>query len=337
VTTRRQALKITAVAGVSLAFGGTAVSGLLRLARLKQVRATRTRMGTRVTVTVVHPDEGAARSMVDAAFAEMERLEDILSRHRRGTALDRLNRDGSLEGAPEELLTVLRASQEFSALSSGAFDSTVEPVLALYEADVWGSGRLPAAEEVQAALALVDYRQVEIDGHDVRLGRPGMAITLDGIAKGFIVDRTVAVLTEAGAERVMVEAAGDVASSGTDAELDGWRLAIQDPRDASGVLGIVRMDGGGMATSGDYIESFTDDRTLHHILDPRTGRSPGAVSGATVIAPSAMTADALSTTVLVLGPERGLALVEKLDGVEGLVVTKTGEILTSSGFAGRLA
>jgi thiamine biosynthesis lipoprotein len=337
VTTRRQALKITAIAGISVAFGGGIASGLLRLARLKQVRATRTRMGTRVTVTVVHPDESTARSMVDAAFAEMERLEDILSRHRHGTALDRLNREGVLPNAPDELLTVLRASREYSILSSGAFDSTVAPVLTLYEKDVWGANELPEDADVEAALALVDYREVHIDGHDVRLGRPGMAVTLDGIAKGFIVDRTVDVLTAAGAERVMVEAAGDVASSGSDAEEDGWRLGIQDPRDASGILGVVRLDRGGVATSGDYVQSFSDDLSLHHILDPRTGRSPADISGATVMAPSAMEADALSTAVLVLGPERGLPLLERLDGVEGLLVTKAGKLLPSSGFTRRLA
>jgi len=332
VTTRRQALRITAVAGLGLAFGGAITAGLVRMSGLRRVRATRTQMGMRVTVTAIHPDVELARSMVEDAFTEIERLEGIFSHHRPGTALDQLNRTGVIHGAPDELLTVLVTARRFSELTGGAFDPTVAPVLALYEREFNASGGLPAAAEIDEALALVDYRAVVIHEGTVRLDKPGMALTLDGVAKGFIVDRAAAGLLAAGAERVMVEAGGDVASSGKPGGgFDGWQLAVQDPREANRVLGVLTIDGEGVSTSGDYIHTFSDDRKAHHVVDPRTGRSPDGASAATIIAPTAMEADALSTGVLVLGPTEGVSLLDRLDGVEGLIIAKDGHGVRSAG------
>jgi thiamine biosynthesis lipoprotein len=289
-------------------------------------------MGMRVTVTAMHPDVALARSIVEDAFGEIERLESIFSRHRPGTPLDQLNRTGILHGAPQELLTVLAAARRFSELTDGAFDPTVAPLLSLYEREFTASGKLPPEADIDKALALVDYRAVIIEQGTVRLVKPGMALTLDGVAKGFIVDRAAAGLLAAGAERVMVEAGGDVASTGRPGDgFDGWQLAIQDPREANGVLGVLTIDGEGVSTSGDYVHTFSDDREAHHIVDPRTGRSPDDASSATIIAPTAMEADALSTSVLVLGPTEGVALLDRLDGVEGLIVTKDGTAVRSAG------
>ncbi len=331
--TRRQVLKITAVAGVSLAFGGTVTAGLLRLAGLRRVSSTRTQMGTRVTVTVIHPDAAVARSLVTTAFDEMARLEGILSRHQRGTAVDRLNREGILHDSPPELLHLLNESRRYSEMTDGAFDSTIAPLLQLYETTATHSGRVPEKSELEKARSLVGYRELYIDGSVVAFGEPGMAITLDGIAKGYIVDLTAQALVSGGTDEVMVEAGGDVASVGGDATSDGWRFALQDPRDSKGILGVVQLRDGGVATSGDYMQTFGEDLTLHHILDPRTGRSPEHTSGVTVIAPTAMEADALSTSVFVLGPIEGLELLDRLEGPEGLIISKEQETFATKGFA----
>ena len=330
---RRQVLKITAVAGVSVALGGGVVAGLLRLAGLERVSSTRTQMGTLVTVTVIHPDGRVARELVETAFGEMARLEGILSRHLPGTALARLNREGILHDAPHELLHLLNESRRYSELTDGAFDSTVGPLLHLYEASARAEGRAPEPSEIEAALALVDYREVRASGSTLSLGRPGMAVTLDGIAKGYIVDRAAEALVGGGAEGVMVEAGGDVATVGAAGGAEGWRLAVQDPRDVGGVLGVVRLRNEGVATSGDYMQAFTADLSLHHIIDPRTGRSPELTSGVTVVAPNAMEADALSTSVFILGPVVGMELLDGLEGREGLLVTKKRETHTTDGFA----
>jgi thiamine biosynthesis lipoprotein len=329
---RRQALRITAVVGVSFALGGSGAAALLRRAGLHRVSVTDTRMGTSVTVTLVHPDAAAARGMIRSTFAEMERLEALLSRHRSDTPVSRLGRDGLVREAPPELLEILQRSLDVATMTDGAFDVTVAPVLDLYRERFHELGTAPSRVEVEDALALVGYRGVRIENRLVTLERPGMAITLDGIAKGYVVDRAVATLVSAGAERVMVEAGGDLATRGRGPDDESWRVAIQDPHHSTGSLGVLRLHGQGVASSGDYVQAFTQDRRLHHLLDPRTGRSPDHTSGVTVTAPTAMDADALSTAAFVVGPAKGLDLLEGLEGVEGLIVTKDGDALRTRGF-----
>ena len=327
--TRREALRILAVAGVSVGVGGPALAALVRSGALRRVSSTRTRMGTLVTLTVLHSDAAAGRRMVGSAFDEMERLEGLLSRHRPSTPLARLNREGAIEPAPPELREVLEHARSTSRASGGAFDVTVLPLLALHEASFAEHGAPPTDREVEAARARVGYRGLRVEGERVWLEEPGMAVTLDGIAKGYIVDRTLARLREEGAERAMVDGGGDVAA--TEGPAGGWPVDVRHPRRPDRSLGRLRLDGTGVATSGDYMQAFTADRRHHHLVDPRTGRSPEGVSSVTVIAPSALEADALSTAALVLGPEPGHAFLEARPGVEGLVVTKGGERLRTGG------
>jgi thiamine biosynthesis lipoprotein len=334
---RREALRITAVAGVGLALGGGLLASVLRQAGLHRARVTRVQLGTLVTITAVHPDPVAAREMVDAAFAEIERLEAILSRHRPDTPLARLNRYGVVGDAPPELTHVVGRALELGSLTAGAFDVTVGPLLAAYtshfasEMGVERAESAPPEAEIRAALARVDYRTVVVRADEIRLGLAGSSLTLDGIAKGYVVDRAVATLTDAGAGRVIVDAGGDMAAGAMPGSEEPWRVAVQDPR-SSGSLGTLELSGECVASSGDYMQAFTRDLRHHHIVDPRTGRSPDHTSGVTVVAPTAMDADALSTAAFVMGPRDGLALLEGLDGVEGLIVTKDQAQLRTRGF-----
>jgi thiamine biosynthesis lipoprotein len=332
---RRQALRLTAVAGIGLALGGGVAADLVRRGRLHRVSVTRTQLGTAVNVTVVHPSADHAHRMIEDAFAEFERLESIFSRYRAGTAVSRLNRDGVVADAPSELVEVMTRALDYSRLSGGAFDVTVAPVLNLYVSRFAKTDVPPAEDEITAALALVGWQGVRIEGSTIALERPGMAVTMDGIAKGFIVDHAVAVLMREGADRVMVEAGGDMSTTGGDD--DPWRIGIQDPHDLHGTLGVLQLRGEALASSGDYMQYFTPDRRLNHIIDPRTGRSPEQSSGTTIRAPKAIDADAVSTSVFVLGPVEGIALLDRLDGVEGMLVTKTGEQVTSKGFRATIA
>lgn len=327
---RRDALRILAVAGVSVGVGGPALAALLRSGSLRRVSITGTRMGTLVTLTVVHPDAGAARRMARSTLAEMERLEGLLSRHRSSTPLARLNREGAVEGAPLELLEVIEAALAVSRLSDGAFDPTVLPLLSLYEGSFASRGAPPSSAEVEDARARVGYRGLGVEGGTVRLADPAMAVTLDGVAKGYIVDRALAHLVEAGADRAMVDGGGDLAA--TERRGAGWTVGVRDPRRPADTLGRLHLDGGGVATSGDYMRAFTADRRHHHLIDPRTGRSPEGASSVTVVAPSAMEADALSTAALVLGPEEGRAFLEARPGAEGLLVAKGGERFRTAGY-----
>ena len=327
---RREALRITAVAGIGLALAGGGVAELVRRANLHRVSVTRKQLGTAVTVTVVHTDADEARAMVEEALSEMERLEGVFSRYRAETHVARLNREGRVTDAPGELIEVVSSALDYSRMTGGAFDVTVAPVLNLYVSRFAVTEVPPTDAEVSAAMALVGWQGLRVDGNTIALERPGMAVTLDAIAKGFVVDRAVSTLTAAGADRVIVEAGGDMATR-ADGD-DPWRVAIQNPHDPRGSLGVVQLRGESLASSGDYMQYFTPDRRLNHTIDPRTGRSPEHSSGSSVRAPTAMDADALSTSVFVLGPREGIALLDRMERVEGMLVTKTGELFASRGF-----
>jgi len=328
---RRQFLRITAIAGISMALGGGLMRELLRNAGLREVTETRTRMATPVTLTVVHSDVSAARGIVSETFGEMTRLERILSRHRPDTPVSMLNRYGFVEEAPAELIEVITTAIEYSAMTGGAFDVTVHPLVDLYASSFAQTGIPPADQAVEHAVSLVDYREVVVEGRGITLTQPGMSITLDGIAKGFVVDRAVATLKSLGSERVLVDAGGDLGSLGAGSGDEGWSVAIQHPRSHMGALGLVRLSGQSVATSGDYVQYFTPDKRYHHILDPRSGKPPESTSSVTVVAPTTMAADVMSTAAFVLGATDGLQLIDRSPGVEGLVVTKTQEIHRSSG------
>ena len=330
---RRDALRITATTGLAAAFGGGVTLNVLRQLGLRRVSETRERMGTVVTLTVVHPDADAAHATISAAFAEIDRLEAIFSRHRGDSALGRLNATGALVDAPRELTDVLGRARQISEASSGAFDVTVLPLVRLYEESFARRGRAPQADEIDDARARVGFDAVEVRDSGIRLGRPGMAVSLDGIAKGFIVDRTLEGMVAAGAERVLVNAGGDMAAGGAGSLRDPWTIGLQDPNDPRDVLGLVRLGGAAVATSGDYMQAFSEDRRFHHIVDPRTGFSPPETSSVNVVAGSAADADALSTALMVLGPIEGCALLEATPGAEGMIVTKEGIQMASTGMS----
>lgn len=333
---RREVLRISAGVGIGVAFGTGIGAELFRRAGLQRVRETRAQMGTLVTLTVVHPDRAAAREMVDGAFAEMERLEGQLSRYRPDSAVGRLNETGRLEAAPAALVDVLTLGLDVSRRSHGAFDVTVAPLVELHTRTFERTGAPPRDRDIERVLDYVGYQGLKVAGRQVGLADPRMRISLDGVAKGFIVDRTVSRLSRDGAERVLVDAGGDMASGGVDVASEPWTVGVQHPRRTEALIGRIQLQGGSIATSGDYLRHFTSDRRHHDILDPRTGRSPVQASSATVIAPSAAEADALSTASLVLGPADGIALIDAYRDAEGLLVSKDDGRVSSRGMVERL-
>lgn len=319
---------------LGLASGLTLAGGVGWLARSRAAAARRTRvlMGTEVHLTVLGTDREAAESAADDTLRRMADLETILSRHRTDSALSRLVRDGALERAPGPLLDVLRLAERFSRLSDGAFDVTVQPVLDAYRRPPGRLGDVPSPAAIEAATERVDYRRVSVVGDSVALAGDGTRITLDGIAKGWIVDRGVETLRAAGFRDVFVEAGGDLVASGRRRPGGPWRVGIRAPRGGFSVQARLEASDRAVATSGDYMQPFTADYAHHHIVDPRTGRSGTELASSTVVAPDAATADALATLTLVLGARRGRDLVEGLPGCEAYFVGKDLEVVHTSGF-----
>lgn len=324
---RRDALRILAVGG-----GGAAVAWKLGLLGSRAQRLTRSRllMGTEVRLQLIGPDREAAAAAADATLSEMSALEGLLSRHDAGSELSRLNANGRLDAASGPLLDVLRLADRVARLGDGAFDISVQPVLDLRRAGM--SAAPPTAEAIEQALARVDHRSILIEGQSVSFSRPGMAVTLDGIGKGYIVDRGVAELKRRGFDNVFVEAGGDLVAGGERASGRPWRVGIRSPRSVMALQARFDARNRAVATSGDYMQFFAADFSEHHIVDPRSGHSAPELASATVIAPDAATADALATLTLVLGARRGRDLLESLPGCEGYFVSKRLEVTSTSNF-----
>lgn len=328
---RRTMLRVVGWVGASATLGGLAVADLIRRGRLKRVRRTEARLGTLVSVEVLHEEAAAAHEVVGGAFDTIGRLERILSRHDPESQLSRLNREGRLEAPHLHLLNVLEAAQDLSRRTAGAFDVTVGPLLQLYERAFVREGRQPSSEEIRGALERVGYESLVVGGGLVLLKRPGMAVTVDGIGKGYVVDQVVSHMGRMGIEDVLVDAGGDLASAGTQGG-GGWPVTIQRPPGAEGSSPLLYLRGDALATSGDYMQAFSSDRMAHHIVDPRTGRSPQDLSSVSVRAESAMRSDALSTAAMTLGWDEGPAILQSLDDVEGMVVAKWGETRSTTGW-----
>lgn len=331
--TRRDFLRITGIGVGVLAAGGIGLELFgSSVPELKRYSETRELLGTWVTITLIDTDESRAADIGQDTFAEIERLSGLLSRHDPKSELSRLNNDGRLSGASGELVSVLKLARYYAELTGGAFDVTVGPLVDLYSAHFARYHSPPDAAAVAEARQLVGYRMLTINGSDVTLARPGMGITLDGIAKGYVVDQAVALLKARGMARVLVEAGGDLALSGLREDEQPWRIGIHHPRALSGYYQVLEQSSGAVATSGDYEAAFTADFRYHHIIDPRIGLSPTGLSSATVLAGDAASADALSTAVMVLGMTEGLELLERLAGVEALLIDKQVTSQATSGF-----
>jgi thiamine biosynthesis lipoprotein len=282
-------------------------------------------MGTLFRIIVYAPDEGAARAGANAAFARVAALNAIMSDYDPASELMKLcaRAGGPPVRVSEDLYAVLKRAQEVSARSGGAFDVTVGPVVRLWRR-ARRTQRLPDAEKLAAARSLVGYRNVRLDdrARTVQLLRPGMLLDLGGIAKGYAADAALAVLRRHGLDCALVAAGGDIAVSGPPPGRAGWTIDIA-PVDGR-APGRLMLANAAVSTSGDA-EQFVeiDGVRYSHIVDPRTGLGLVGRMSATVVAPTGVQADSLTKVVAVLGPEKGLPIIEAEPGVSGRFVRRT--------------
>jgi thiamine biosynthesis lipoprotein len=290
-------------------------------------------IGTRVSITAVDESRDRAEEAIGRSFDEITRLSNLLNRFEDATAVGTLNRDGFIRDAPPEVALVVGAALEYHGLTGGLFDITVKPVVDLFRSRYDAGQPLPPPEaEFAEALSLVGSSAVKVSRGMIRIGREGAGITLDGIAKGFIVDRASRVMAGAGVRNHLVNAGGDIRTSGSKGNDGPWRVAIQDPGRRDGHVSTIRIGNGAVATSGNYEVYFDREKMFHHIVDPRSGYSPFATAGASVRADTAMEADALSTALFVMGPERAVSFAGGVASCECLVVKKGGRIFTTPGW-----
>jgi len=304
------------------------------LARAEWFQREEAIMGTRVAVELWAEDAALATRAMDAVIAEMRRTDELMSTYKPGSQLSQVNAhayERPVEVDPE-IVEVVRRSFEFSRLSNGAFDVTYASVGYLYD---YRAHQRPTGEQVAAALPAVDWRQVQVDpaGNTIRFLRPGMRIDLGGIAKGYAVDHGIEILRGMGIRHAMVNAGGDTRLLG-DRRGKPWIVGIRDPRAEGRMVTRLPLEDEAISTSGDYERYFEEDGVrYHHILEPGTGESARAVRSVTILGSDATQTDGLSTTVFVLGVERGMQLVARLPGVEAVIVDKDGNIYYSDGLA----
>jgi thiamine biosynthesis lipoprotein len=290
-------------------------------------------MGALASMTLVHPDRGAAKRLIERCLAEIARLESIFSLYRPDSALVRLNTEGVLHRPPLELVEVLSFAASLARHSDGAFDVTVQPLFELYAGHFAKPGADPAGPppaRLAEALRLVDYRNVDVAADRIALRRTGMKLTLNGIAQGYVTDRVAALLRAEGLENMLLDL-GELRGQGHHPEGRPWRAAIADPSDPQGTLFMVevRDDLGGLpalATSGGYALYFDPDRRHHHLFDPATGHSASHHASISVAARSAMLADGLSTAIAALPPERCVGLVQTYATARVHLVSPAGQI-----------
>ncbi len=289
-------------------------------------------MGTKIGVEVWHDDEVEAQAAIDAVLAEMRRLDQALSPYKENSELYLVNQQAA--GGPvrisREFHDLIETALEFSKLTDGAFDITYASIGYQYD---YRKGITPSDRAIADALPLINFRLVALDPEalTVKFGRQGMRIDLGGIAKGYAVDRGIGILREHGIEHGLISAGGDSRLLG-DHRGRPWNIGIQAPRNKQGLAAVLPLSETAISTSGDYERFFERDGIrYHHIISPKTGRSAGELRSVTILGPNATRTDALSTSVFVLGLKEGLALIDRLDDVEAVIIDNQGVMHMSKG------
>jgi thiamine biosynthesis lipoprotein len=286
-------------------------------------------MGTHVSLvaytTAALPEPGV-RAAFEAAVDEIRRIEALMTTWRPDSELSRVNAAAGHEevAVSAETFEVVAASIHTSEISDGTFDITFESLHGLWKFDQDLDPHPPTAAQVKAKLPLVGYRHVHLDpsARTIFIDQPGTKISLGGIAKGYAVDKAAAVLEKAGLTTYFVQAGGDLFTRGRKPDGSDWSAGVRDPRGPEGsYFALLHVSDHAFSTAGDYERSYiVDGKRYHHIIDPRTGYPATASRSVTIWAPTALIADEIDDAVFILGPEKGLELVESLDGVGAVIV-----------------
>lgn len=296
-------------------------------------------MGTLVQITAVAPSEAQAQAAATAGFQEIRRLENMLSTWIPTSELSRVNAAAGQEPvavSPDTLLIVQR-SLDMARLTDGGFNIVVGPAIQAWS--VTEQQRVPTDAELDALRPLVDLAHLRLDEKTgtVFLTRTGMRVDVGGIGKGFAADQAVAALQRAGATAGVVALSGDIKTFGRVPDGQPFTFGIQHPRRQGALLARLNLQDEAISTAGDYERFFERDGVrYHHILDPKTLQPARGCQSVTIVATEGVMADGLDTGIFVMGPEAGMALIERLPGVEGVIVDSEGRVLVSSGLKGRL-
>lgn len=291
------------------------------------------KMGSRFEITAVHATSDQARAAIDAAYAEIDRLEAMISSWQPNSFTSAVNRNAGVAptAVPAELFNLIRRAIKVSELTEGAFDITYDSFGKLWDFKA-EAPKLPSDAEIQAALALVGYQKIQLDvqTNSVFLPQKGMRMGFGAIGKGFAANKAAFILKQQGVTGGVINAGGDMVVFGRQANGALWDVGVAHPRHPDRVYAQLSISEQAIVTSGDYESFFVHEgKRYAHILNPKTGYPVDFLQSVTVICPNGELADALATSVFVLGREKGLALLTQLDKVEGLIIDADGQRWTT--------
>jgi len=297
-------------------------------------------MGTHILLaayTDAHFDEAALKPRLQKALDEIRHLESLMTTWRSDSEISKVNAaagKSAVKVSPASI-AVIEKSLWMSRASEGVFDITFEAMHGLWKFDEDLEENIPQKDAIEKARRLIDYRKITVDpaASTVKLEQAGMKMSLGGIAKGYAVDAAARVLEREGLTAFFVQAGGDLYVRGKKPDGSSWRVGVRDPRgkDATDYFAMLEVDDHAFSTAGDYERSFIkDNKRFHHIIDPRTGYPATASRSVTIWAKDAFTADTIDDAVFILGPEKGLKLVESIDDCGAVIVDANNKVWISS-------
>ncbi|MGB2807384.1 MAG: FAD:protein FMN transferase [Sedimentisphaerales bacterium] len=331
-------LEIAIIVGASVILG-LYIFGCNR--RVEEDSGYRLVMGTFAHLKAIAKDPRKAKKCVEAAFAELKKVDDLMSDYKSDSEMSEVNRDAFKQAVrvDESTFHVLQKSADFSRLSGGAFDITIAPLAELWRTAA-ESNSVPTQEELAVARSKVGYEKLMLDANEmtVRFAVDGMKLDLGGIAKGYSIDKAIEAMRAGGAVGGMVDVGGDIRCFGLPPKgKKTWRIGLEDPTEPKGsdqtlavsagrILLVLKLTNAAVATSGGYRRFvLIEGKKYSHIMNRDTATSAEGLSSVTIIAQNALDADALATSVSVMGPEKGLALIEKIPNTEAILITSSPE------------
>jgi len=329
MTTTLSRRRFITISASALAAGLVPGSG--PMARPSPVRWQGIAMGARAELILNHPRRNEAETAMQLVQDEIRRLERVFSLYDPGSAVSRLNLSGALDAPPFDLIRCLDDAEHIAWITDGAFDITVQPLWELYSRHFFSESagaEGPGKTEVESARKLVDYRAVQYDPQRVSFAEKGMAVTLNGIAQGYITDRVAELLKARGFANVLIDL-GETRVVGRREDGSDWQVGIKAPDGSGGLIRKLALRDKAVATSGGYGTRFTRDGIHHHLFDPKTGRSANFWTSMSVIADDATRADALSTAFFSL-PESTIRRVAEILKVSVIASNRSGTILINS-------
>lgn len=327
---RRRFISISAVAA-----GALMIDPARALAAPQLVRWQGAALGARAEIRLYGDDPARSRELFRRCQQEITRLERIFSLYVPASAINRLNKDGYLDNPDLEFLDVMSRCLSCYQATDGAFDVTVQPLWKLYADHFQTPGASPAGpsdDDIRQTLKLVGSDKVMLESRRISFARPGMAVTLNGVVQGYITDRVTAILKEAGFKNILVYM-GESYAMGRHGDGRDWTAGISSPADDSRILLTVPLHDQALATSGGYGSPFSDSNPLmHHLLDPKSGRSVNRHAGVSVLAGDTTTADMLSTAFYVMAFDEVPAVWAKYPQLEkAIFIDRQGKITEFNG------